>query len=99
MKVWAEKFYGGKPWRDCRRAFIASKNYLCERCSTNRNPIPAKIAHHRKYLTPENINDASISLSWDNLEALCQDCHNVEHGGSVERDRYLFDDEGNVIPI
>lgn len=76
MKAWAEQFYNSDAWRACREGFLQSKGYLCERCSTPDNPVVAKIAHHKIYLTKENINNPYIALSWDNLEALCQDCHN-----------------------
>jgi len=98
MKIWAEKFYGSEAWRSCRDAFMSSKGYLCERCSTKDDPMLAKIAHHKTYLTPENINDPAIALAWANLEALCQNCHNKEHGSGEAETRYYFDEDGNVIP-
>jgi len=73
MKPWAERFYNSDAWRSCRDSFLKSKGYLCERCSTPDNPVTAKIAHHKTYLTKQNINDPYIALSWDNLEALCQE--------------------------
>ena len=76
MKPWAEQFYNSEAWHACRDAFLQSKGYLCERCSTPHNPVVAKIAHHKTYLTKQNVNDPNIALSWNNLEALCQDCHN-----------------------
>ena len=97
MKPWAEEFYNSDAWRECRRAFLQSKHYLCERCSTPDNPTPAKIAHHKIYLTEQNIGDPYISLSFSNLEALCQDCHNKEHHREDKR-RYSFDENGNVVP-
>lgn len=102
MKEWAESFYKSKRWVDCRESFLSSKHYLCERCSTDENPVTATIAHHKIYLTPGNINDPTISLSWDNLEALCQDCHNKEHHGShkpEQKRRYSFDESGQLVPI
>jgi len=99
MKAWAERFYASKVWKDCREAFLQSKGFLCERCSETTNPMPAKIAHHKTHLTPENINDPHVSLSWSNLESLCQDCHNKEHHGSSETTRYIFGKNGEVIPI
>ena len=57
MKAWAEQFYNSDAWRACREAFLQSKGYLCERCSTPDNPVVAKIAHHKIYLTKENINN------------------------------------------
>lgn len=97
MKPWAESFYNSDNWRTCRETFLQSKGYLCERCSTSDNPVVAKIAHHKTYLTKENINDPYISLSWDNLEALCQDCHNKEHHQSKTQIKYKFDENGEII--
>lgn len=92
MKAWARGFYFSKVWSDTREAYLVSQHYLCERCEQ-----PAKIVHHRRYLTPDNINDTSITLSWDNLEALCQDCHNKEHHKNVKQRRYCFDEDGNIV--
>ena len=81
MKPWAERFYNSDAWRSCRDSFLKS----------------AKIAHHKPYLTKQNINDPYIALSWDNLEALCQDCHNKEHHRNDKKKRYAFDEAGNLI--
>lgn len=97
MKAWAERFYNSDAWRACRLGFLQSKGHLCERCSTPDDPVAAKIAHHKIYLTEKNITDPWISLSWDNLEALCQDCHNKEHHKAEGNKRYSFDAEGNLV--
>lgn len=99
VKFYAEKFYGSDAWRSCRESFLHSKQFLCERCSTNSNPVPAKIAHHKIRITPENIRNPAITLAWRNLEALCQDCHNREHHGGKAPARYTFDADGRVIPV
>lgn len=49
--------------------------------------------HHKRELTPENINDPAVSLSWDNLELLCRDCHGKAHGAVK---RYKVDEMGRV---
>ena len=97
MKPWAERFYNSDAWRACRDSFLQSKGWLCERCSKPDDPVPAKIAHHKEYLTQANINNPRVALSWDNLEALCQKCHNEEHHKET-RKPYTFDDEGNLLP-
>lgn len=97
MKEYAKRFYGSKEWHDCRRAFLQSKNNLCERCSTPDNPVPADIAHHKIYLNEKNIDNPEVALSWDNLEALCWECHNKEHH-RTKKPRYRFDNDGNLIP-
>lgn len=93
LKPWAESFYKSKAWRDCREAFFISKHGLCERCGR-----PGKIVHHKKYLTPENINDPNITLSFENLELLCSSCHSNEHNGTdVTAEGLMFDEEGNLV--
>ena len=88
-------FYHSAAWRKLSRVFLLSQNYICERCGK-----PAEIAHHRKYLTPANMNDPEISLNPSNLEALCMACHNAEHfgtGGAIAAG-YEFDENGELIP-
>lgn len=96
MKTWAEKFYNSDDWARTRDAYMQTAGYLCERCSVPGNPITAKIVHHKIQLTPGNINNLYITLAWDNLEALCQDCHNREHHKTSDVKRYSFDAQGNI---
>lgn len=92
-KEWAKSFYKSKAWQDCREAFFIFRHGLCERCGE-----PGKIVHHKIPLTPENINDPNITLSWDNLELTCQDCHNREHHSTdVTAEGLMFDENGDLI--
>ena len=94
MKEWARAFYLSKVWKSTAESYMKqlSVNGICERCGE-----PAKIVHHKIYLTRNNIHNPEIALSWDNLEALCQDCHNKEHHKKETALRYRFDGEGNII--
>ncbi|MCL2215782.1 MAG: HNH endonuclease [Defluviitaleaceae bacterium] len=96
MKLWAEKFYKSKTWKDCRKSYLKSVHGICERCGGI-----AKIVHHKIHLTPDNINDTYTTLAAANLEAVCQDCHNCEHHGrAAEREAargYTFTDAGQII--
>ena len=84
MSSFASRFYGSPAWKSCRDAFRKSRGKLCERClargiinaGSKENPLQV---HHKIKLTPDNIDDPSITLNWDNLETLCQDCHAAEH--------------------
>lgn len=89
-------FYHSKAWKRLSRAFLLSRNYICERCGQ-----PAEIAHHREYLTAANLLDPSISLNPANLEALCQTCHNAEHfgRGGATAAGLTFDSGGDLIPV
>ena len=57
---------------------------------------PGKIVHHKIWLTPDNIHDTSITLNWDNLMLVCQDCHAKEHK-KEQNDRYLIGANGEII--
>ena len=94
MKEWAKSFYKSKAWQDCREAYFISKHGLCERCGR-----PGLIVHHRIYLTPQNINDPNITLSFENLELLCSSCHNNEHNRKydVVRDDVMFNSNGDLV--
>ena len=92
-KDYAKGFYHSKAWRDTQAAYMASQHYVCERCGG-----VARIVHHKTYITPQNINDPSITLAWTNLEALCMDCHAREHQRThAPRNGIAFDENGNVI--
>lgn len=92
MKDYAKSFYKSKAWINTSKLYLGSKFWICERCGK-----PAEICHHKIWLTPNNIKDFNIALSFDNLEALCMDCHNIEHmrtGAAV-----YFDDAGNIAHV
>ena len=67
---------------------------LCQRCHER----PGKIVHHKIHITPFNINNPMITLSFKNLEYVCQECHNEEHmhRGAIKKG-LIFDEEGNII--
>ena len=71
-------FYVGIAWIDCSREYRKA-HPLCERCLARHEISASKEAHHKIRLTPQNINNPDITLNWDNLEALCEDCHKKEH--------------------
>lgn len=91
MKEYAESFYKGAQWQKVRRAYLKSVHGICERCG-----MPAAIVHHKDYITPDNINDISVILNFENLEALCQTCHNEEHHKHKSQRRYTYDANGHI---
>lgn len=92
-KDYAVSFYKSKEWIKCRNSFMKSKHHICERCGGL-----AYIVHHKKHITPSNINNPNITLSWDNLQALCLDCHNAVHGhGEAYIEGVSFDSNGDLI--
>jgi hypothetical protein len=94
VREFAASFYKSSGWKRCRDSYYKHCFGLCERC-----PSPGRIVHHKEYITPHNINDPNITLDFNNLELLCQDCHNKEHFEKYNllRNGLTFDEEGNLI--
>lgn len=93
------KFYNSMAWHNTSRAYKQSVGGLCERCMSKGLVTPAEIVHHKIPLTDKNISDLSISLSWDNLQALCRQCHAEAHEEMYEarkQRRYKIDNYGRV---
>ena len=95
MKEYAKGFYKSATWERCKNAYIKSVGGLCERCLENGIVKAGVIVHHRKYITPDNISDPNITTDFNNLELLCQDCHNKEH--QRKKRRYTVDNFGRVL--
>ena len=85
-------FYGSRKWRRVSTAYMSSKSYICERCGA-----PAVICHHKTWLNGENVHNPEIAYGFDNLEALCLECHNAEHG--LQHDVAVFNDAGELVEV
>ena len=93
MREFAKAFYLSPAWKKTRTAYAKSVGGLCEECLRSGLYKPGEIVHHKTALTPANINDPSVTLSWDNLEYLCRDCHGRRHASEK---RYTIDESGRV---
>lgn len=90
MQKWAEHFYKSTSWKKTRYSYLVSKNFICERCGAR-----ATMVHHRTYLTEQLINNPELTVGYENLEALCETCHDVEHKtDSPLREGFSFDKDG-----
>lgn len=94
----ARSFYTSDEWRACRAGYLDKVGGLCERClakgiitaGDSKHPIEV---HHKTRLTPATLADPSVALNWDNLEALCWQCHREEHHPTI---RWRCDADGHV---
>ena len=96
-REFARTFYSSAAWQSCRNEYIKRAHYLCEDCMKRGIYKPAKEVHHIEELTPENIHKPEVALSFDNLVALCKDCHKARHNEREKGRRYLFGDNGEII--
>ena len=85
------RFYESPEWRRCKEAYLTQANHLCERCLAKGLYEPARIVHHKVHLSEETMTP-ELMYGFDNLEALCQSCHNDEHGRTKKTRRWKFID-------
>lgn len=95
MRDFATTLYKSKRWQETREAYAKSVGYLCERCLARGLIVPGEIVHHKIHVEPWNVNDASVTLNWDNLQLLCRQCHGEVHSESEDR-RYKCGEDGSV---
>ena len=55
------------------------QHHLCENCLRKGIYRPAEIVHHKIELNPVNIENPEITLNFENLEAVCRQCHDEYH--------------------
>ena len=72
-------------------------HHLCEDCMKRGIYKPAKEVHHIEELTPDNIHRPEIALNFDNLVALCKECHKARHNARENGKRYFFGINGEII--
>lgn len=90
-----EAFYHTKEWKKAKEDVLQRDHHLCVLCGK-----PGFIVHHIKPLTEDNVSDPSISLSSDNLETLCEACHNTIHFGHKRpKKRCRFDQFGRIMGV
>lgn len=89
---YSKPFYNSKKWKELRLYVCESRHWTCEECGEFGDQV-----HHIIEITPDNINDPNITLNEDNLQLLCEECHNAKR--KVERDiedGLVFDENGNL---
>ena len=93
-------FYKSKAWKECRDSYMRSVGGLCEDCLAKHPPeyTPAEIVHHIIHLDDDNLSDATVSLNFKNLRAVCRACHKDEHKElkMSRRQRWRRDANGNI---
>ena len=103
----AKAFYKSAEWQHMREYVLMRDQYRCRRCGQ----AGQLEVHHIKHLTPDNINDALVTLNDKNLITLCRDCHFKEHEldrarGNHEQNAakdcdegFAFDANGYLVPL
>ena len=94
-KDFAKDFYNSPAWKNTREEYKRSVGGLCELCWAEGTVKAGEIVHHKTELTPENITDENIALSWNNLQLVCRECHAKIH--DRRQRRYTLDELGRVI--
>ncbi|MBP3038074.1 HNH endonuclease [Bacillaceae bacterium Marseille-Q3522] len=77
----ARAFYKSTEWKKCRQLALDRDNHLCQQCLRNGELTPADMVHHIKELS----DHPELGLVLDNLESLCNSCHNEKHSKNATK--------------
>ncbi|MBJ8113552.1 HNH endonuclease [Bacillus cereus group sp. N6] len=97
------KFYDSGEWKRIREQVKRRDNYECQECKrngsvrvdTNEYSESAKrkkiglVVHHIKELE----HHPELALDMDNLETVCVNCHNKEHGRVYEKKQNKWEND------
>ena len=99
MRDFAEGFYKSKAWQHTRESYFKKCGGLCENCLKKGIYRPAEIIHHKEHIEPWNIDNPEITLSFNNLIALCRQCHANEHRELYKKNskRFVVNELGDII--
>lgn len=97
MRSIDKSFYSSAAWVTCSKNYLNSVNGLCEQCMEEGRLTPARLVHHVIHMNTDTVKDPALAYGFDNLRALCQDCHNRVHYGKSLPRRYQFIDGKLVI--
>ena len=78
------RFYTSSQWRKFRKYIIDKNGGICNRCGTIFTDTSKLEVHHINYLRDEDYKNPTKTLSEDNVEVVCHQCHNEEHGRFVK---------------
>jgi hypothetical protein len=87
-----KSFYASEAWTTLRLLLINERGNRCGHCKEIVPKSKDLIGHHMIELTPENVQDRTVSLNPEKIELICFDCHNKEHkrfGHQGEKRVYL----------
>ena len=75
------KFYKLGVWKKIRRVRIELDNFECQECKRNGKVGKPDMVHHIKTVKEY----PRFALQLNNLETLCNSCHNKEHPEKLEQ--------------
>ena len=74
-----QKIYQDVRWQRLRVAYLAD-HPLCEECLEHGVTREAVDVHHVvSFMSAEGVERIELALNYDNLRALCKECHQAEH--------------------
>lgn len=83
------KGYRKKAWREKREEILQRDNYMCQCCGRHASESVVLHVHHLTYIRG--------CQPWDYpayaLQTLCAGCHSGEHGHTMPKDGWIYDEE------
>lgn len=81
-----QRMYQRTEWQKLRVAYL-QKHPICEKCEKEGKTTSAEHVHHIKSFMLENEEMKQLDLlqNWNNLMALCHQCHNKIHNDMLHK--------------
>ena len=98
LKSISSSFYKSREWKRCRADYLNAHPF-CENCLRKGRYTPATHVHHIIFLNRENVENPAIALSFDNLMAVCHNCHNEIHFKNETTRRFTVGSDGHISPL
>lgn len=75
-----QSFYNKSEWRKLRKAKLMAQP-LCELCGA----VAQHIHHIISFVNEDDeLKQMELLLNWENLQSLCQECHNRLHNNELK---------------
>lgn len=78
MRIMRQKAYQNPQWRKMRESYM-HEHPICEECLKQGKITPAHDIHHKKSPFRSGEVNWTLLLDYNNLEAVCKDCHGRIH--------------------
>ena len=78
MRKLRAEAYNNTAWRKMRDTYLKS-HPICEECLKKGKVTPATSVHHIKSPFKKGEVNYALLLDYDNLEAICHECHGLLH--------------------
>jgi 5-methylcytosine-specific restriction endonuclease McrA len=85
-----KEIYQTAEWEKVRQYVVARDNGLCQECLRHGKITAGREVDHITALSNDNKSDWGIAYNPDNLQLLCDSCHQDKHNRSIGLQKFIM---------